>query len=74
MLRHDRRTIALSTELLESVRTGDGLGAELAALRMVQARLVADRDVERFMRELEGAAGAQIQRAKGASKRPPRDR
>jgi hypothetical protein len=74
----ERRTTALSTEPLESLRTGRGLAAELAALEMEHARLVEDhdeaRDVERFLRELEGEAGEQIQRVKGASGRPRRER
>lgn len=70
---HDeRRTTALSAEPLESLRTslGQGLAAEVAALEMEHDRLVEDRDeardVERFLRELEGEAGARVQRAKGA--------
>lgn len=74
----ERRTTALSAEPLESLRTRRGLAAELAALEMEHARLVEDhdeaRDVERFLRELEGEAGEQIQRAKGAPNRPHRDR
>lgn len=64
----ERRTTALSTEPLESLRTGRGLAAELEALEREHTRLVEDRDeardVERFLRELEGEAGAEIQRAK----------
>ncbi|HEY0153033.1 MAG TPA: hypothetical protein VGB92_13605, partial [Longimicrobium sp.] len=66
----ERRTTALSTEPLESLRTGRGLAAELAALEMEHARLVEDhdeaRDVERFLRELEGEAGEQIEREKSS--------
>jgi hypothetical protein len=66
----ERRTTALSTEPLESLQTGRGLAAELAALEMEHARLVEDhdeaRDVERFLRELEGEAGEQIEREKSS--------
>jgi hypothetical protein len=62
----ERRTTALSAEPLESLRTGRGLAAELAALEMEHARLVEDhdeaRDVERFLRELEGDAGGRRDR------------
>ncbi|HEX8452303.1 MAG TPA: hypothetical protein VF647_09420 [Longimicrobium sp.] len=62
----ERRTTALSTEPLESLRTSRGLAAELAALEMEHARLAEDhdeaRDVERFLRELEGKAGGRQDR------------